>query len=195
MKLSSLVLPSATAGLFCLMALSSPANLVSNGSFETGDFTGWNIAISPLTFVDGGPSGSVVFAPHDGNYYALFGNTSVDAIDQQIATTPGASYDVNFWMNDQYGGSDLVVKWGGATLWHYSSTSPNPSPNGWVDVDLTAVASAASMDLSFFVSTQTAFGLDAVSVPDPTGLGCFLGSVGGLIAIDGFRRRGRATAS
>lgn len=200
MKISPLTLHLATAGVFCLMTLSSGANLTSNGSFETGDFTGWNPLISgPFTVVDGGPSGPNLLLPQDGNYYALFGDATTDTISQMLTTSPGTTYDLNFWVNDKYGNSSLLVQWNGATVLQlggaYSSAIAGQVDNGWVDFNFPVVASSSATVLSFSGASQTGLGLDNVSVPDQSGLGIFLSAVGGLMAIDGWRRRSRQVAA
>ena len=66
------------------------ANLITNPGFETGDFTGWTKV--GLADVIGTNSG---IAPHSGNFQArLFTGT----LTQSVATTPGASYTINFFL-------------------------------------------------------------------------------------------------
>src|SRR5262252_9352602 len=71
------------------------ANLVTNGDFETGDFTGWSVthaATGSDIFVDIGPGPDPTFG-------AFFGATGsdFDSISQTFATTPGASYTLSFF--------------------------------------------------------------------------------------------------
>ena len=72
---------------------SARANLITNGGFETGDFSGWTVSGRDNDVV-----GSVPFiSPHSGNFQALFG-FGTNSITQNVATTPGSSYVIRFWL-------------------------------------------------------------------------------------------------
>jgi hypothetical protein len=69
------------------------AALILNGGFETGDFTGWtqfgNTSFDSVSSAN----------PHSGNYAARFGASgSESGIYQTIPTTPGANYDLSYWL-------------------------------------------------------------------------------------------------
>ncbi len=71
------------------------ANLVTNGSFETGDFNGWtqvrNTGFSGV-FCPG--AGSVP----DGNCAGFFGPAGSDGgIQQTLATSAGTPYNISFY--------------------------------------------------------------------------------------------------
>jgi hypothetical protein len=73
-------------------ALAQPvkANLITNGGFETGDFTGW-------THVSGRVTGTFDgVASHSGNFQAVF--VAGVSLAQSVATTPGASYTIDFFL-------------------------------------------------------------------------------------------------
>ena len=181
MKLGFFTLPAAVAGIFCMMPLGAQAqNLVANGGFETGDFTAWNTAISgPFTYVDEG----TVLIPHGGAYYALFGDPAPDNINQVILATPGGYfYDINYWVNDMYGDSDITVNWGAATLSSLGgSFSSSPANNGWVDFNFLVPAPSAPTDLSFTISSQTLVGLDDVSITAVPDSSTAAGDLAGLV--------------
>lgn len=154
-------------------------NLIVNGDFGTGDFSSWN-SVSPdsFSFVDStdGPIGAYYRGPNQGDYYyALFADWQTATLDQVVATVPGSSYAVDFWVNDLYGGSDFVAKWGPSQLLHLP-TSYNDwnAPNlGWQEFSYIVPASGTSTDLSFACSTENYVGLGDVSVvpvPEPTSL-------------------------
>ncbi len=84
--------------LLLAAALATPAhaNLVLNGGFETGDFTGWTEL--------GDPTYNIVWAgnPHSGFYAGLSGPVDVlGGISQSIATIAGHSYEVSFWLSSE----------------------------------------------------------------------------------------------
>ncbi len=97
-------------------ALCQPAgNLVQNGGFETGDFTGWNES--------GNSEGLLVSLglPHSGNFGVVFGSADTPAyISQTLATSPGETYTLSFWVasGDNDGGTpnEFIVKWSEETI-------------------------------------------------------------------------------
>ena len=129
-------------------------NLIVNGDFGTGDFSSWN-SVSPdsFSFVDStdGPIGAYYRGPNQGDYYyALFADWQTATLDQVVATVPGSSYAVDFWVNDLYGGSDFVAKWGPSQLLHLP-TSYNDwnAPNlGWQEFSYIVPASGTSTEFS-----------------------------------------------
>ena len=76
-------------------AASQAQQLVTNGGFETGDFSGWSEsgAIGSVYGVDSA-------GPRNGNYSAYFGASSPPAfIAQTLATTAGQQYLVSFYFD------------------------------------------------------------------------------------------------
>jgi len=171
--------------LFAPVLPVAAGSLLTNGSFETGDFSNWS-TINNSAFLTADNGSSALFTPYDGNYYALFGGSG-DSINQILATTPGATYDINFWINDKYGSSDFVVNWNSTILSELPTTyNSGLANNGWVNFDFQVTATSASTDLAFIDKSGIAFGLDAVSVtpvPEPGTLALAgLGSLG-LLAL------------
>lgn len=112
------------AMVLMMSGLTAPAHadLVRNGGFETGDFTGWTLTGSLLVFVEKltGVWGGTPYGPESGTYYALFDAymNNPATISQQISTTAGTRYDFSFWMGSVGGtpnamsvafGSDAVL--------------------------------------------------------------------------------------
>lgn len=79
------------------VTLAAHANLISNGGFETGDFTGWTIAGDGISI-------DTVF-PNSGLDDAAFGSTSNDptpgVLSQDVSTTPGQDYLLSFALLDE----------------------------------------------------------------------------------------------
>lgn len=84
-----------------MLAYGTPVNLVSNGGFETGDFTSWSLAAAPgAGCSDFGVSNNPIEA-HSGTNAAFFQGTcigSYDAFSQDLATTVGQSYTFDFFI-------------------------------------------------------------------------------------------------
>ncbi|MDY0745938.1 PEP-CTERM sorting domain-containing protein [Paucibacter sp. R3-3] len=180
------LLSAATAAALLCCAASARADLVTNGGFETGDFTGWTTNINPVyDAVD-------TLAPHDGTYAAYFGNGSVSTISQDLATTAGTHYMLSFWlMNeaDVTGASapnSFAVLLDGATALSLN----NELAFGYTEYNIFFDGTGGLVNLSFAASQTFAFwDLDSVSVnvPEPDGLA--LAGLAGILALGASRRR------
>jgi hypothetical protein len=167
---------------------------VNNGSFETGDFTGWTVSgdtafvgVCNVTNCSGG------FAPEDGNFAAYFGPVGDTAtISQNIATTPGDSYALSFYLANPVGGipNYFNVTFGSSSF----SFSNFGVAFGWQQFTLTTMATSNETPLSFtFRNDPSYWFLDNVSVsqsggtiPEPGTIVLF-GS--GILGIAGIARR------
>ena len=142
---------------------SARANLITNGGFETGDFSGWTVFGTDNDVVGDQPFTS----PHSGNFQALFGSGS-NSITQNVTTTPGSSYVISFWLaaDVRQGGSPSVsVNWGGSTIFSDSLTSPF----GYTEYTFTvnALSPATQLQFQFFSIFGNLFYLDDISVTPP----------------------------
>ena len=94
----------------------SAQNLIINGDFETGDFTGWTVTPAP--------SGSNIFVDHgpgpDTTFGAFFGarGSDFDRISQAFATTPGAFYTLTFFYQVTNLGTPIPANNGFDVLWN-----------------------------------------------------------------------------
>jgi hypothetical protein len=147
---------------------SARATLITNGGFETGDFTGWTVSGAQNGVV--GTFGSI--SPHSGNFQAAFqgGSLSPNSITQNVATTLGASYVLDFWVAANVAGpipgaqAFLSVSWGGSTVFSHLFS---PGLTGYTEFTFTVTASSATSALQFDVGGDSLVDflfLDDVSV-------------------------------
>jgi hypothetical protein len=99
----------AGVGLFLGAGGQLRADLIVNGGFETGNFTGWNTNGAPSLVVE--HDGHLGIPTHSGNYYANFGTSGeFGVISQTVADTSGASYTLQMWLWSDGGGGSGTVK-------------------------------------------------------------------------------------
>ena len=104
---------------------SARANLITNGGFETGDFSGWTVFGTDNDVVGAEP----FTLPHSGKFQALFGFAD-NSITQNVTTTPGSSYVITFWLAPdvrQGGLPSVSVNWGGSTIFAFTVNALNPA--------------------------------------------------------------------
>jgi len=142
---------------------SARANLITNGGFETGDFSGWTVS-----GINNDVIGSDRFtSPHSGNFQAIFGFAD-NSISQNVTTTPGSSYVVTFWLaaDVSHGGSPSVsVNWGGSTIFSDSLTSSFGYTEYTFNVN--ALSPATQLQFQFSSIFGNHFYLDDISVTPP----------------------------
>ncbi len=155
------ILLALTAAAALSFAQPASANLITNPGFETGDFTGWSQVNGTVL----GPASGI--SPHSGNFQATFGDAPA-SLAQSVATTPGASYTIDFWLANQgIPMNNFSVSWDGSPI--FSLT--NQSSFGYTEYTFTETASIASTALLFqFGQQDGVWLLDDVSV-NPAGVG------------------------
>ncbi len=192
------------SGLLCWFLATSYAmaatELVNNGNFATGDFTGWTLstnADTTLNFV--GPG-------QDYNPAATFGQSgSVATMSQTLTTTAGNLYNFSFQLsNGSY--TDLASSSFSAALdgvTQYTTTGPLTGTYNFT-TQFTALSNATNLTFSFQndsdfyylqnVSFQSA--QSSVAAPGPIA-GAGLPALIGMAAFAGFAglRRRNATSA
>ena len=162
------------------------ADLITNGGFETGDFTGWTPGANSF------PETVQTSPVHSGTYAAQIAgfSTNPDTLSQTISTSAGQLYDLSFWRSLTASGptQTLTVSWDGIQV--FSETNPGPQPYQMFSVD---VIGTGSDTLLFTCANDPGLTyLDDVSltptvVPEPSTL-VFLGGGAACLGLIGVRR-------
>jgi hypothetical protein len=184
------------ASLYAAPCLSGPPNLVANCGFETGDFTAWTLSghdsAAGFNGIDYGVDAADAHSGAYGAYLGGFGG--VLDLSQSLVTTPGASYNISFWLAQSptpvspYLNS-FSVSFGSSNLLSLTQV-PNTafteySFNALASSPVTSLTFGARDDLGFFSLDDIS--VTAVLVPEPSS--SFLCALPLLLAFITFRRR------
>ena len=176
----------AVVGLALMVGVSTArAELVVNGGFETGDFSGWTTQSAPSGSFFNVISGA---GANGSNNFAQFGALgSGDYISQMLSTTIGEEYIVSFYIRNtsSYINERFNASWEGSDFFY---EDPVGIRFGWTKItaNLTSTQLTSELRLGGFDGQDVVY-LDEVSVipvPEPTSL-----SVLALGATAALRRR------
>lgn len=157
--------------LFAGSANAALIELITNGDFETGDFTGWTVTdqagSSGSWFIDNADgttpfSGHATVGPAGGNFYAVTDQTGGGAhVLEQSFTAPTGTTSLilsfDMFMND----------WDSGPIVNPAGLDYTSGANQHARVDImTALASAFSISLADVVANLVAPGVDAGADPN-----------------------------
>lgn len=193
--MKSTIIVAAFATILTFTPALASQNLVTNGGFETGDFSGWTQVgdMSSTTVyprgqpIDSGP----VYPVGDGQFSAAFGPlTGLGGITQTIDTIPGKRYNVSFDLanSDTENNNQFVFSFDDG---FQINAKPFPSSD-FTNFSIPVIASGLTADVSFlFYNPAGYFLLDDVSVipavPEPASWSLLLAGFGTIGAA--LRRR------
>jgi hypothetical protein len=114
MRITTRLSVAAVVGMLALSA-SPAAAQVTNGGFETGDFTGWTVN-SGFTTVEG--AGYQGYSPEEGSYFAALGNVDFPGtVSQDVATSPGTAYTLSYYLASDGGTPNYFsASWDGTEI-------------------------------------------------------------------------------
>lgn len=180
--------------LWSCVAGNPPANagLVTNGGFETGDFSGWQHFYDETSSDDGVFARGGLFEPASGNFAAYFSafNTTTSGISQVLSTTSGQIYTLSFQLSniddpipDIGLGNSYLVQVGNVTL--FSGNDVPASPYTVFSTQFTATSSESVLtftfnnEISWFLLDDV--NVDALAaVPEPSSFALLSLAIGGL---------------
>ena len=153
------------AALFAVVGPAHATEFLQNGSFETGDFTGWSLTDpSGLTTVE--PT-TIGYGAESGNFYVFAEppSSAPGILSQTFSDMAGAQLKVSGWaIGDTFNLPNNL----GAVFYFFDGAllgSPDLSSGKWTESVFSAVATGSDTFSIQFANDNSANGLDNFSVP------------------------------
>jgi hypothetical protein len=194
MRIKTLLVVVAMTVLLCAPAAFAQ-NLLTNGSFQTGSFSGWTTGGNfEDTEVVTGPFYVYNGSQDADGFYAVLGPVGSDGtLSQSFNTTAGASYTFSFWLASVGDNpSDFSASWDGTTV--LSLTNPNTG-SSYTEFSFTETGTGHDTISFAFRDDPAYIALDNVSVTQSTSGGTvpepssFLLMGSGVLGLAGVIRR------
>jgi hypothetical protein len=174
------------------------ADLITNGGFETGDFTGWTLTntFPSSTSVNTATNNAQHYSPHSGTYFADLGNIgSLGTLSQTISDTLGQSYTLSMYLEnsrDNDTPNEFKVEWNGSVLFDQTNMG---ATNGYELLSFTVQGTGSDTLVLSERNDPFDFALDDVSLnsattatPEPASLTLVGIGAAGLLGY-GWRRK------
>lgn len=202
--------------LTLMAAPAAQANLLVNGSFESGAFvnqgndtmslpvgstviTGWTVVTDTTAWI--GPTNPFGLSASDGSYFLDLTNYQAYApfagMQQTIATVPGATYELSFDLgaSTYWGRPDSVTASAAGTVMTFVSPTTGTN-NDWYQESMQFVATSTSTivllqgasGVNYIGLDNAAVELVSLPVPEPSSLALFAAGLAGLGAAARQRR-------
>ncbi len=147
-------------------------SLLSNGGFETGDFTGWTLLGNT---VGGGSVFNAVETDfnfpgvvHAGIYGAFLGDTQLATLSQALLTIPGQDYLISGWLHNPVSGPEQIFLVNANTnppATHQVCYLSNPPVLAWTNLTFVVTATGTNTVLQIAAKNEPDFfGLDDIAV-------------------------------
>lgn len=148
------------------ITMTAPAGatqLIVNGDFETGNFSGWT------RFGALGSTSVNAASAHDGDYGASFSPNQPGGLQQTFFTLAGRTYKIRLWLAHTQGAAtpinSIFIDFGGVNIAGFSGYTNFPYTR--LNFSRVATASSTTLKLTFKDARPTVFRLDDVSVTGP----------------------------